>query len=172
VALRTRTDELDTAEKRRVVWRVALSLSWFRQAAHEDDALFRLLKLWMAFEALEPVLRDHCECEESSGFQGLRALAEDAGIGSEQCGTGSEFISTVLNLRRRLFHALRVTGDELKATAQSVLEPLEQGLAARLGGSPQHRLRDPARPVGPSPPAPRTSLPKRLYSGGVTVGWT
>jgi hypothetical protein len=128
-ALRTRIDELDTAETRRVVWRVLMSLSWYRQAAHEDDALFRFLKLWIAFEAVGPLLADHYRCEESRGFQGLRALAEESGIGSEELGTGSEFITNVLRLRRELFHARRVTSDDLRATAETVLEPLEQALA-------------------------------------------
>jgi hypothetical protein len=128
-ALRTRTDELQSPEDERLLWRTVMSLSWFRQAAQESDALFRFLKLWIAFEALEPVLSAHYGIEDTAGFQGLRALAEHAEIRTSEAGTGSEFISTVLGLRRELFHARRARGDDLRATAESILQPLEEALA-------------------------------------------
>jgi hypothetical protein len=72
-----------------------LSLSWHRLGMSETDPLTRFLILWLASEALGPLLREHYHVE-GQGFQGLRALAEKLGEG------GSAFITAVLGLRRDL----------------------------------------------------------------------
>ena len=72
----------------RLLDRALLSLSWYRLALGETDALTRFMHLWLAVEAMEPLLADHFGCD-SQGFGGLRALAEaqqtnDPGAGSKR----------------------------------------------------------------------------------------
>jgi hypothetical protein len=95
-------------------------MSWFRQALEETDPIFRFHKLWIAAEALNPLLDEHygLAAEERSGFQGLRKLADEV-------GSGSDWVSDVLKLRRDVFHGLRVTAEDLRTRAQSVVAALE-----------------------------------------------
>jgi hypothetical protein len=77
------------------------------------------MHLWLAIEALEPLLADHYGCE-SKGFGGLRALAEDRVTGDP--GAGSDRVSTALGVRRDLFHSLRVNVETLKGRAREQIE--------------------------------------------------
>jgi hypothetical protein len=102
----------------------------------ETDPLTRFLILWLAFEALEPLLREHYHVEDQ-GFQGLRALADNLGEG------GSAFISAVLGLRRDLFHTRRVSIEGMKDRASECLPRLQRLLVAgwlTLLGRPQSEL--------------------------------
>jgi hypothetical protein len=124
--VRERVDELATADTHeRLVWRTVLSMSWFRQALEETDPIFRFHKLMVAAEALNPLLDEHYEisAHDRRGFQGLRRLADEVGL-------GAAWVSTALDLRRKLFHGLRVTATELRSDAQAVLADLE-GLCVR-----------------------------------------
>jgi hypothetical protein len=103
----------------RLMWRVLSSLSFHRFAMEETDPLTRFLALWIAFEALTPLLGDHYGVAQG-GFGGLRALANDA-IGDG----GSEFVSQALGLRRDVFHARRVPADEIKRRAKELVPRLE-----------------------------------------------
>jgi hypothetical protein len=119
--LRERIDQLAGDEaNEKLVWRTVLSMSWFRQGLDETDPIFRFHKLMVAVEALNPLLDEYYEIAEGDrrGFQGLRRLADEAGL-------GAAWLSTALNVRRKLFHGLRVTAEELRADAQAVLDDLE-----------------------------------------------
>lgn len=120
--LRQRIDELsiEGGGPSKTLWRAVLSISWFRQALEETDALFRFLKLWIAIEALNPLLDEHYHIpnDERSGFQGLRCLADEH-------GRGSDWISAVLGLRRDLFHGLRVRPADLRSRANQMTGGLE-----------------------------------------------
>jgi hypothetical protein len=121
---------------RRLTQRLLLSLSWHRLAMSETDPLTRFLILWLAFEALEPLLRHHYGVADQ-GFQGLRALADELGEG------GSAFITDVLGLRRDLFHTRRVPIDDMKERASECLRRLQRLLVAgwlTLLGRPQSEL--------------------------------
>ena len=111
-------DGLTNATSQRLLFRLVISISWFRLASEESDATFRFVKMWMAAEAIDPVLAEHYGINETSGFQGLRRLAADIQI-------GENVVSDALNLRRHMFHALRTTGDELRTMAQPLRAPLE-----------------------------------------------
>jgi hypothetical protein len=118
---------------RRLLERVLLSLSWYRFALDETDALTRFLHLWLAVEALEPLLADHFE-RDSQGFGGLRALAEEH---ADHPGEGSEGVSAVLGIRRALFHPQRRNIQTLKDSARDHIEFVEtllhHGWGAVLG---------------------------------------
>jgi hypothetical protein len=119
--LRERIDTLaNDATAERLLWRSIISLSWFRQALEETDPLFRFYKLWVGVEALNPLLDEHygIPTDQRAGFQGLRKLAEEEGM-------GSDWVSGPLGLRRQLFHAVRVTADDLRRTADSFVAELE-----------------------------------------------
>ena len=119
--LRGRIDALaNNRAAERVLWRSIVSLSWFRQALEETDAIFRFHKLWVAVEALNPLLDEHYNIptDERAGFQGLRKLAEQAGL-------GSTCVSESLNLRRELYHAIRATPDDLRRRADSLMADVE-----------------------------------------------
>jgi hypothetical protein len=120
--VRTQIDRLVPADQR-LVWRSVLSMSWFRQALAESDEFGRFFKLWIALEALEPLLADHYNIEESKGFQGLRALAEERGL-------GAEWISVALKVRRDLFHGRRVSREEMRDRIHPLLSDLEALLIA------------------------------------------
>jgi hypothetical protein len=77
------------------------------------------MHLWLAVEALEPLLADHFGCD-SQGFGGLRALA-DAQQPNEP-GEGSKHVSAALGVRRALFHSLRMNVQELKERAREQIE--------------------------------------------------
>jgi hypothetical protein len=77
------------------------------------------LILWLAFEALTPLLTEHYGVEPE-GFQGLRALA------AEDREDGSEFISQALGLRRDLFHTRRVPIEGMKERARNYLPRLQR----------------------------------------------
>lgn len=120
--LRDRLDELgNESPPSKLLWRVVLSMSWFRQALDDTDPMFRFLKLWIAAEALNPLLDEHYNIpsDERSGFQGLRRLADEL-------GPGSELVTEVLGIRRALFHGLRITPDELRQRADGVVKDLEE----------------------------------------------
>ncbi len=104
---------------RRLLERVLLSLSWYRLALGETDALTRFMHMWLAVEALEPLLADHFGCA-SKGWGGLRALAEAEQPHEE--GEGSKRVSAALGVRRALFHSLRVNVQELKERARQQIE--------------------------------------------------
>jgi hypothetical protein len=103
----------------RLTQRLLLSLSWHRLAMSETDPLTRFLILWLAFEALTPLLTEHYGVEPE-GFQGLRALA------AEDREDGSEFISQALGLRRDLFHTRRVPIEGMKERARNYLPRLQR----------------------------------------------
>lgn len=130
--LRERIDELAGYEgNQKLVWRTVLSLSWFRQGLEETDPIFRFHKLMVAAEALNPLLDERYGIPENDrrGFQGLRRLADEVGL-------GAAWVSNALNVRRKLFHGLRVTAEELRSDAQAVLSDLEglrQGLDSAAG---------------------------------------
>jgi hypothetical protein len=102
----------------RLTQRLMLSLSWHRLAMSETDPLTRFLVLWLAFEALTPLLTEHYGVDPE-GFQGLRSLAD------EVADDGSDFISQVLGLRRDLFHTRRVSIDGMKERAREFLPRLQ-----------------------------------------------
>lgn len=104
---------------RRLLERALLSLSWYRLALGETDALTRFMHLWLAVEAMEPLLADHFGCD-SQGFGGLRALAETQQTNDP--GAGSKRVSAALGVRRALFHSLRVNVQELKERAREQIE--------------------------------------------------
>lgn len=105
-------------EDDRLAQRTMLSLSWHRLAMGERDNLTRFLILWLALEALNPLLTDVYGVE-SNGFQGLRALADETGQG------GSALISAVLGLRRDLFHTRRVEVQGMKDRAAEYTPSLQ-----------------------------------------------
>jgi hypothetical protein len=96
-----------------------LSLSWHRLAMSETDALTRFLILWLAFEALTPLLAEHYAVD-AGGHGGLRALADATGEG------GSAFITQVLGLRRDVFHTRRVSVEGMKERAAAYLPGLQR----------------------------------------------
>jgi hypothetical protein len=121
----------------RLTQRIMLSLSWHRLAMSETDPLTRFLILWLAFEALNPLLSEHYGVE-GKGFQGLRALAGEGGEG------GSDFVTQVLGLRRDLFHTRRVPIDGMKDRAREYLPRLERLLVLgwlTLLGRPEAELK-------------------------------
>jgi len=134
---------------RRLLERALLSLSWYRLALGETDGLTRFMHLWLAVEALEPLLADHFGCD-SQGFGGLRALA-DAQQPNEP-GEGSKRVSAALGVRRALFHSLRMNVQELKERAREQIEFAESLL---------HRGWGVVLGVG--------DLEKRLPTGSVTA---
>ena len=115
---------------RRLLERSLLSLSWYRLALDETDALTRFMHLWLAIEALEPLLADHFGCD-SQGFGGLRALAEAQQPNDP--GEGSKRVSEALGVRRALFHSLRVNVQTLKERAREQIE-FAEGLLHRGWG--------------------------------------
>jgi hypothetical protein len=68
----------------------------------------------------DPLLDEHYAIpdDERSGFQGLRRLAADSGL-------DDGWISKPLDLRRKLFHGLRATPDELRTSAAALVPALE-----------------------------------------------
>lgn len=106
-----------------LLWRTILSMSWFRQALEETDPIFRFHKLWIALEALNPLLDEQYSIPTDGrrGLQGLRRLAEEVGY-------GSDWVSATLKLRRDLFHGLRLSADNLRTRAKATLGQAE-GLA-------------------------------------------
>jgi hypothetical protein len=121
-----------SAQPERLAQRLMLSMSWHRQALDEKDPGFRFLKLWLACEALEPVLADHYHVD-GKGFQGLRQLAIEGGFTSED-------ISHARKVRRDLYHALRVKPDHIRTGAVAALPMLESLVIEawfRLLGKPE-----------------------------------
>jgi hypothetical protein len=96
-------------------------MSWFRQALEETDPIFRFHKLWIALEALNPLLDEQYSVppDNRRGFQGLRRLADEAGY-------GSDWLATTLKLRRDLYHGLRISPSDLRARAHVTLAQAEE----------------------------------------------
>lgn len=140
-------DQLYTQTDQTLIWRIVLSMSWHRQALDEKEPVFRFLKLWIAFEALEPRLADLFGISNAAGFQGLRRFAEEAGYMSET-------VTTALGVRRDLFHARRVRPADIRDRATPLLPILEGLLVAawtRLLGVPELTDQLPSSAVTPYP---------------------
>lgn len=126
--------------------RLVLSMSWHRLGVSQTSPIMRFLMLWIACEALTPRLADHYDVD-ASGFGGLRALATDM-------GQSASVVSEVLSLRRRLFHALRVTRAELEADARRLIPYVEDLLVGgwvRLLGRQDVEAAFPEASITPEP---------------------
>jgi hypothetical protein len=115
-------DDINRRQDQRFAWRLMLSMSWHRIALDEVDAVRRFLTLWIALEALAPLLADEFDVDPR-GFGGLRALADVS-------EAPEELITQALGLRRDLFHARRVTYQDLAARATVATPELEKLLVA------------------------------------------
>lgn len=121
----------------RIQHRVVVSLSWFRLALEEADPLMRFVRLWLAAEALDPLLRDlyglkqyeesqpePVEKKKPPSNPGLRELER------RTFGDASEVIRGALKLRWAVFHPQRKTRLQLLAMAKPVNGPLEDLIVA------------------------------------------
>jgi hypothetical protein len=111
--------------------RITLSMSRYRLSLDESDPAARFLQLWLAAEAISAVVADHYEIEGDQGWQGLRRLADELGLGKEEeARTGKDFVSQVLAIRREIFHAMRLGSREVRARLAHLIDELDLLLVA------------------------------------------
>jgi hypothetical protein len=65
-----------------------------------------------------PYLLPITTSRNQKAFRGLRRLADETGL-------GADWVSNALNLRCKMFHGLRVTAEELRKQAESIVPELE-----------------------------------------------